>query len=384
MIGIVIGIAAVVGLISLGQGLQNAITEQFSAIGADKIFVQGKSGGFGPPGFATAGKVTAEDVKLLRKVPGVQRVAGRVFGSLLISFGDEQRIVFAASVPTDNEGLELIKEIELITIEDGRFLKTDDTHKVVIGANYAESKTFTKAVKVKNRIAIKEKEFQVVGIMRRTGDPAIDGGILLLENELRELAGSGDDDFNAIVVQVDKNQDPEHVAELIEDRMRKDRKQKVGNEDFNVQPALQLIQSFSEIFQVVQAVLVGIAAISLLVGGIGIMNTMYTSVLERTREIGIMKAIGAQKKDILFIMLIESAILGLMGGTLGILIGIGLAKGVELISQAIFGSPLIQAQISPELIIGALLFSCGIGMISGFFPARNAANLEPVDALRYE
>src|SRR3989338_9142610 len=97
MIGIFIGIAAVVALISLGQGLQNAITEQFSAIGADKIFIQGKSGGFGPPGFANAGKVTEDDLKIIDQIPGVQRVAGRVFGSLLISFGDEQRIVFAAS-----------------------------------------------------------------------------------------------------------------------------------------------------------------------------------------------------------------------------------------------------------------------------------------------
>jgi len=135
---------------------------------------------------------------------------------------------------------------------------------------------------------------------------------------------------------------------------------------------------------VVEAMIVGIAAISLLVGGVGIMNTMYTSVLERTREIGIMKAIGARNGDILAIFLIESGMLGAVGGIVGILIGMGLGKATEIIAQQAMGSELLKAQFTPELIIGALMFSFVIGAVSGALPARNAASLKPVDALRYE
>jgi len=134
----------------------------------------------------------------------------------------------------------------------------------------------------------------------------------------------------------------------------------------------------------VQAVLVGIAAISLLVGGIGIMNTMYTSVLERTKEIGTMKAVGAKNSDILFIFLFESGLLGLVGGAIGIGIGIGLGEGAEYIASVGLGTNLLQAVFPWYLILGALLFSFLIGTLSGIFPAMQAAKLKPADALRYE
>ena len=135
---------------------------------------------------------------------------------------------------------------------------------------------------------------------------------------------------------------------------------------------------------IVQAVLVGIAAISLLVGGIGIMNTMYTSVLERTREIGIMKSIGATQKDILTLFLLESGMLGLVGGLIGVLIGVGIGEMVSYIARERLGSDLLQAQFGFWLVFGALLFSFLIGMISGFFPALAASKKQPVEALRYE
>ena len=134
----------------------------------------------------------------------------------------------------------------------------------------------------------------------------------------------------------------------------------------------------------VQAVLVGIAGISLLVGGIGIMNTMYTSVLERTKEIGTMKAIGAKNSDILQIFLFESGLLGLVGGTIGVVLGIGLGKSVEYIATIALDTNLVQASITLPLVFGALGFSFFIGSISGIFPAFQAAKLKPADALRYE
>jgi len=130
--------------------------------------------------------------------------------------------------------------------------------------------------------------------------------------------------------------------------------------------------------------LVGIAAISLIVGGIGVANTMYTSVLERTKEIGTMKAVGAKNSDIMFLFLIESGLLGLIGGVIGVLIGLGLSKIAEYFATVQLGTNLLQASASTNLIIGALIFSFLIGAISGVFPAMQASKLKPVDALRYE
>ena len=148
--------------------------------------------------------------------------------------------------------------------------------------------------------------------------------------------------------------------------------------------AEQILGTFNNIFAVVQGVLVGIAGISLLVGGIGIMNTMYTSVLERTKEIGTMKAIGAKNSHILLLFLIESGLLGLVGGLIGVIIGLGMAKSAEYLATIYIGSPLLQASMDPIIIFGALAFSFLIGTLSGIFPAMQASRLKPADALRYE
>ncbi|MBI5065437.1 ABC transporter permease [Candidatus Woesearchaeota archaeon] len=382
MIGIFIGIAAVVALISLGQGLQQAINNQFSLIGADKLFVTGK-GGFGPPGSDSAGKLDTHDLKIIRKSSGVESVAGRVFNSLPVEFNDKQTIQFVASMPDDLEGMNLIEEVELFKIDKGRFLRLNDQNNAVVGANYLGEGLFGKGVNLGNSLLIKDQKFKVVGILKKTGDPGIDSGIVISEEKLRGLINRPEE-FNAIMLKIKKSYDPSKVAEEITKLMRDDRNQKKDKEDFQIQTPEQLLQSFNTVLNIVQVVLVGIAAISLVVGGIGIMNTMYTSVLERTREIGIMKAVGAKNKDVLLIMLFESGLLGLTGGLIGIMIGAGLSKTVEYVATQAMGTTLIQAHLSPWLLFGALLFSFGIGTLSGLMPARRAANMEPVDALRYE
>ena len=164
--------------------------------------------------------------------------------------------------------------------------------------------------------------------------------------------------------------------------MRRFRNVKKDEEDFDVQTPEQLLGSFGDIVNIVQSVLIGIAAISLLVGGIGIANTMYTAVVERTKEIGIMKSVGAQNKDILLIFIIESGLLGAIGGLIGVVLGFGLSYGVEVISKNFIGTNLIEAYFSYTLFFGALLFSFFIGAIFGVMPARQAALMQPVDALR--
>ena len=192
------------------------------------------------------------------------------------------------------------------------------------------------------------------------------------------------DEESYIMIKTAAGFKPEDVAERIKRELRQARGEKEGEETFRVQTAEQILESFQSIFGIVQAVLVGIASISLLVGGIGIMNTMYTSVLERTKEIGAMKAIGAKNSQILILFLFESGLLGLIGGAIGVGIGIGLAKSAEFITSNFLGTNLLQASLNPLIIFGALTFSFIVGSLSGILPAMQASLLKPADALRYE
>ena len=177
--------------------------------------------------------------------------------------------------------------------------------------------------------------------------------------------------------------DPAEVAEKAEEKLRKFKDQKKGEEDFYIMTFEQAIEMFGSILSVINGVLVLIALVSLLVAGVNITNTMYTAVLERTKEIGIMKAIGAKNSDIVMIFLFESAVVGLFGGILGVLLGYLIAKGGGIIA-ANAGYSFLQPAFAPSLIIGCLLFSTLMGIIAGVMPARQASKMNPTDALHYE
>ena len=164
--------------------------------------------------------------------------------------------------------------------------------------------------------------------------------------------------------------------------MRKDRNQDIGEEDFEVQTPIQSLATVNTILNVINIVVIGIALISLLVGGIGIANTMFTSVLERTKEIGIMKAIGAKNSNILSVFMIEAGVLGLVGGIVGAIIGLGLAFAVSKIANAALGSVILSVTPSMPLIFSSIAFALLIGIASGLFPAYQASKLNPVEALR--
>jgi len=381
MIGIFIGIASVVALISLGQGLQTAVNDQFSLIGADKIIIQAKSAGFGPPGSSSAGKITKDDAKIISKVNGVRIVTGRILKAGRIEFNNQIRTQFIASYPQD-DGVEMINQFNNYKPLEGRLLKKTDKNKIMIGKGFREN-IFNKNVNIGNRFIINGKSFDIVGILDTVGDPARDNSIVMNEEDFRELFDIPED-FSVLIAQVSSKDIVDKSSEDISRALRRERNQKKGQEDFEVQTPQQLLSSFNTLLNVVQVVLIGIAAISLIVGGIGIMNTMYTSVLERTKEIGIMKAIGAKNSDILLLFIIESGLLGVCGGLIGVILGIGLSKGVEIITAQAFGTSLIKADVSLIIILGALAFSFIVGVLSGLLPAKRAADLPPVDALRYE
>jgi len=270
-----------------------------------------------------------------------------------------------------------------LKVLDGRGIKEGDKFKVVVGYNHIYKNTWERPLKIGSTIQMEGYDFKVVGVLEKIGNPIDDNIIYLPKETLKEILNIEDEE-SQIVVNVYQEFNPIDVAKDIERKLRKSRGEKEGQETFDVQTSEQMLESFNSIFGIVQAVLVGIAAISLLVGGIGIMNTMYTAVIERTREIGVMKAIGARNLDILFIFLFEAGLLGLVGGTIGIGIGIGLGKGVEYIASTMLDTDLLQAIFPLYLIIGALFFSFLIGTLSGILPAMQATKLRPADALRYE
>ena len=382
IIGIFIGIAAVVALISLGQGLQDYISGEFEKLGSDKIMIQPK-GGMGIPGGSTSESLmlTSKDLKVIENVRGVEWVAGYLIKQGQTKFKGESSVGFATGV--EPKDLDFFIEIGSISIIEGRELKEGDKYKVVVGYNHAYGEIWSKTLKIGSTIQIEGVEFKVIGVVNKIGNSMDDGTLYVPKETLKEILNI-DDEESYVIVKTASGFDTEHVAENIERKLRQFRGEKEEQETFTVQTSEQLLETFQNIFAVVQAVLVGIAAISLFVGGIGIMNTMYTSVIERTKEIGTMKAVGAKNSDILFIFLFESGLLGLVGGAIGILIGVGLGKGAEYIATVALGTPLLQASFPIYLIVGALSFSFLIGTISGILPAMQAAKLKPADALRYE
>ena len=380
-LGIFIGIAAVVALISLGQGLQNAIESQFESFGSDKIIIQ-ERGLQGPPGSGTSKstKRTENDVKIIGRIGGVESVAGILTKTAKVEHNEEINFVFIEGIPLASGEKEVLSFYE---VEKGRDLKEGDKKKALIGVRYPEGKVFDKKIDIGDKIKIEGVDFEIVGVLKRFGNPFDDSSIFIPKEIAKEIYGIIDEE-SMIYVKVENVDEMDFVKSEIEKALRKERDEEEGKETFDVSTSEQILESFSNVFGIVQAVLVGIAAISLIVGGIGVANTMYTSVLERTKEIGTMKAVGAKNSDIMFLFLIESGLLGLIGGVIGVLIGLGLGKIAEYFATVQLGTNLLQASASANLIIGALIFSFLIGAISGVFPAMQASKLKPVDALRYE
>ncbi|MEK6960986.1 MAG: ABC transporter permease [Nanoarchaeota archaeon] len=383
MIGIFIGIAAVVSLISLGQGMQDAINSQFASVGADKVMVQAKSGGFGPPGSTAAGKVTDKDLEIVRRVSGVDEVAGRLLKIVSVRFNDRQRVQYVTSLP-DSQDAGLIIEANNYDPQEGRMIRPSDKGVVMVGSGLVDKTNFGKAVQVGSKLEVNGKDFKVIGILKALGDPARNKAVVMNQDDLRDLLGIKDEELSMIVARAAKFDDPAVVAARVKRALMRERHEKEGRETVQVQTSAQLIRSFNTILNIVQAVLVGIAAISLLVGGIGITNTMYTAVLDRTREIGIMKAVGARNMDIVMIFLLESGLLGVAGGAIGVILGFSLSSLVEYAAMYAFGSALIQASFPWQLIVGSFVFSFIVGVLSGIVPAFRASRLPPVEALRYE
>ena len=251
----------------------------------------------------------------------------------------------------------------------------------MLGNNFLDTEDFEKPFRVGKNVLVNGESFEIIGFLKRSSTFQLNRIVFMNSEDLTELLDI-EDEYDLLVVQVRDKDQIENVAEEIERKLRNDRDEKIGEETFTVQTPLQALSSIQTILGIINLIVVGIAAISLLVGGIGIANTMYTSVLERTNEIGIMKAVGAQNRDILYIFLIESGLLGLVGGIVGALAGLGISLFISNIANQALGADLFRVAVSYPLLIGAVLFSFIVGIISGVFPARQASKLNVVEALR--
>ncbi len=384
MIGIFIGIAAVVSLISLGQGMKDAIAMQFVSLGADTISVRAAGGGFGPPGSFAAVDITTDDLKVVKRTKGVDAAFGRLIEPVRVRVGNKQSTAFIVSIPDKQDEYRLgITLPTQLKVQEGRMIEPGDGCRLVIGERLSTTDTLVRKLRVGDKILIEDKKAEVVGVLEKTGNPQLDSTLFSTESCVREITGE-EKKFGLIVARTAEGEDPLVVEDRIRKNLRKSRDVKKGKEDFTVQSSKKVLETLNDILGVVTYVLIGIAGISLLVGGVGIANTMFTTVLERTKEIGILKAIGARNSDVMTLFLIESGLLGMSGGVIGVLIGILLAKLVEKAASQSLGSGLIQANISLPLILGALLFSFTLGTLSGLTPARQAAKLPPVEAIRNE
>ncbi len=384
LLGIFISIATIFMLVSLSLGLQNAVKEQFEILGTDKFFIQSKISMLALGSGDVPIKLTTEDVKTVEKISGVKEAPFMVMGNAKIEYNDKSRYFIVSGMDCgDKEALGALIESFGLEINEGRFLEKGDDKKIVIGSLYNENYLFGKDIRLRDTILLNDREYKVLGIAESVGNPSDDQNIYMTYSSFQELFNSRDRvDF--ILVQVNEGEDILEVADRVEKKLRKERGVTEKTQDFDISTPEELLESFGIILNIITIFLAGVAAISLFVGGIGIANTMYTSVLERTREIGIMKAIGAQNKDILIIFLIESGLLGLVGGGIGILLGYGTSKTIEYIAVTSLKTNLLQAATPAYLIFICLAFGFLIGALSGTLPALHASKTNVVDALRYE
>jgi len=381
ILGIFIGIAAVVSLISLGGGLREAVIGQFGGIQPDELTIENKGAGFGPPGSIAIEKLNDNDLKIIKSVNGIANVRTLLVRVVNVEYNKISEFKYVWDIPKEQELIDNDYENLNANAAEGRLLRAGDSGKVLLGSNFLEDEEFGKSFSAGKIIKLNGEDFEIVGILEKMSSMQLNGMLILPNEDLKDLLDIGDehDTIQVYVEDVDKVED---VAEEIRRVLRWDRKEKLGEETFSVNTPIQALEAVNTILDVINLIVIGIAMISLFVGAVGIANTMYTSVLERTNEIGIMKAVGARNSDVMWIFMIESGLLGLVGGIVGALIGLGGALSIASMANQALGDNLFRIDISYFLLGCSVLFSFVIGIISGVFPAIQASKLNVVDALR--
>lgn len=372
LLGVVIGIAAIVSLVSIGSGLSVSVENQLDALGAETIFVI-------PGGFQTIRtQVTKEDVDEIESISGVENAVPIYTDNAIMEFNGKKVNVSISA--TDARDAEIFDSTGFFDVEEGRQFERNESTSVLIGNNVGKN-FFDEEINIRKQIKINGENFKVIGILKAQaqsfgGGPDTGNTIYMPIEGFERIS---DDLSPGIIFAVAESKlDVPEVADEIEEYFE----DKYGEDSIRVSTTEQLLDQINSLVGVLTIFVMGLAGISLVVGGIGIMNAMITSVLERTKEIGLMKALGASNNKILTIFLLESALIGLVGGIIGIIVGFGLAEIIAFIgTESGFA---LAAVKNIDIILGALFFGIVVGVASGFYPAKRAAKLDPVEALRYE
>lgn len=383
MLGIIIGIASVIAIVSIGEGTKNQMNSEIDGIGGGQIAVSVSNDAITESEF-----ITAEDVQAVREIDTVEgvnvsesydgeTVTGKGnFSIMLTAEGPDAKLLNNSEMKYGNyfgeNEIEEGKNVCVISDADAkRLFGTDD----VVGMNlditcYDSSKSF--------RImgVTTQKENGTFVSYTYDGMPV---AVNIPYSSMEDLAGATDE-FYSLMIQGDKTLDSQIIADQVVHVLEK-RHQCAGEEYFQVQSFQDVMQSMNEMLGMVTAFISFVAGISLLVGGIGVMNIMLVSVTERTREIGIRKSLGAKTSSIMLQFLAEAAILTVIGGLIGIILGILAAYGICSVMSGSIGMT-ITPGISPTVIFVATLFSCAVGVFFGIYPAKKAARLSPIEALR--
>lgn len=367
VLGVVIGVAAIVSLVTVSRSLEASIQGQFEEFGSDKITVLSKHA---ITSFSS--NLNTKDVEAVEKVKALDFVAGTLYRSGKIKYRDEAQNSFFFAWPADMSE-ELFEEFGF-EFSDGRAFTTD-SNDVVIGPRVAKD-MFERRIAVGSKVEIEGERFEVVGILEPVGNPEDDSNIYMPLAVMRDLFGD-EESVSLIFAKVKPGTDLNEAAGKIHAELKRIR----SEESFDVSTPEQLLEQLGTVLGIVQGVLAGIAAISFIVGAVGITSSVYTSVIERTKDIGIMKAVGATNNEIVLIFLIEAGLVGLVGGVIGIVLGFGIAQLISF-AAAQAGFTFFKIVVEPWLMVLGMAFAVVVGMISGFFPARQAAGLKPVEALR--
>jgi putative ABC transport system permease protein len=381
IISIMIGITAIFALVSFGLGIQSYVDTLATQSGTDKLFIMSKT--MGAPGTDQTFYVSQDDIDFVSKINGVKEISGMYMKPAEIIFKEKKRYNYLVGI--DMSKIDFILESAgNIKIINGRQLRKGDLGKVVLGYNYQiADKIFPKEIKIGDKVFISSQPFDVIGFYDEVGSPSDDAQIYVTKEQFELLYPSDKDKYGYVMIRAEKDIPTKELADRIMEKLRKHKGQEKGKEDFYVQSFEDLIKTFTTIITVINSILVLIALISLVVASVNIMNTMYTAVLERTKEIGVMKAVGARNSDILVIFIFESGLLGMLGGIIGVILGYVVATiGGGFAAGA--GYALLKPIFPWTLILGCIMFAFLIGAGSGVLPAIRASKLHPVDSLRYE
>jgi putative ABC transport system permease protein len=382
LLGIAIGIMAIISLLALGEGMQQAVTGELSSL-SDVIIVS--TGGnifssFGGGG-STGEYFTQRDIADIERIQGIKEVSTQLSGSGLAEYNGKTTVLSLTGMEVGVMTLQYASQ----NLEAGGFLNEGDQNKIMIGYSIAHD-TFDADISVSGRIKINGEKFFVSGIFGKQGMGGVssDSIVLMSSRDFKKLTGQSN--ISLIYLRVNNVNDAESIAATIQNAINENH----GKKDFATATTMtSILKTVQNIIGILQLVLVGIASIALVVASIGIMNTMLTSVMERTREIGIMKAIGATTRDIMSIFIIEGVLMSGVGGTIGIVLGVFGSQALTLILGSFMsmgGGSSFQLVpiITITSVVLAVAVSLIVGILSSLYPAWKAARMSPIEAVRYE